>query len=241
MQVRLAQTIRAQANRAVAAVAWESSMSRLVLAAIALTGAGFAVSAQAADIPYYPPRPPAPAYGPLTAVQPRLADCWLGPYLGGNIGYAWGSVDNNPAKPAGFVGGVQGGYNWRLNPSWVFGVEGDIQVTGADQTFAPWKFSNPWFSTIRGRIGYTFDNNILFYGTGGLAFGELRGETFGLSESHTNAGWTAGVGAEFGFAPGWTAKVEYLYVNLSSTNFTITGVPNGYHFGTLRAGINYHF
>ena len=39
-------------------------------------------------------------------------------------------------------------------------------------------------------------NNILFYGTGGLAFGELRAETFGLSESHTNAGWTAGVGAE---------------------------------------------
>jgi opacity protein-like surface antigen len=52
----------------------------------------------------------------------------LGPYLGGNIGYAWGSVDNNPAKPSGFVGGVQGGYNWRLNPSWVFGVEGDIQA-----------------------------------------------------------------------------------------------------------------
>jgi outer membrane immunogenic protein len=238
MKVRLAQTIRAQANRAVAAVAWESSMSRLVLAAIALTG--FAVSAQAADLPYYgPPRGGPPLY---PNVQPRLvADCWLGPYLGGNIGYAWGSVDNNPAKPSGFVGGVQGGYNWRLNPSWVFGVEGDIQVTGADQTFAPWKFSNPWFGTIRGRIGYTFDNNILFYGTGGLAFGELRGETFGLSESHTNAGWTAGVGAEFGFAPGWTAKVEYLYVDLSSTNFTITGVPNGHHFGTLRAGINYHF
>jgi outer membrane immunogenic protein len=236
MQVRLAQTIRAQANRAVAAVAWESSMSRLVLAAIALTGA--AVSAQAADLPYYGSPRGGPPY---PNVQPRLADCWLGPYLGGNIGYAWGSVDNNPAKPSGFVGGVQAGYNWRLNPSWVFGVEGDIQVTGADQTFAPWKFSNPWFGTVRGRIGYTFDNNILFYGTGGLAFGELRGETFGLSESHTNAGWTAGVGAEFGFAPGWTAKVEYLYVNLSSNNFTITGVPNGYHFGTLRAGINYHF
>src|ERR1700682_5472819 len=111
MPVRLAQTIRAQANRAVAAVARESSMSRLVLAAIALTGA--AVSAQAADLPYYPPRPP--AYGPLTAVQPRLADCWLGPYLGGNIGYAWGSVDNNPAQPSGFLGGGQGGYSWRLN------------------------------------------------------------------------------------------------------------------------------
>ena len=82
----------------------------------------------------------------------------------------------------------------------MFGVEGDIQASGADDTFAPWKFSNPWFGTVRGRVGYAF-NNVLFYGTGGLAFGELRGETFGLSESHTTAGWTVGVGAEIGFAP----------------------------------------
>ena len=238
--VRVARSGHLRTNRP-AVTAVESTMSKIAFAVVALTAAGFAGSAQAADygLPRYGGGAPAPAYYPN--VQPRLADCWLGPYLGGNIGYAWGSVDNNPAKPSGFVGGVQGGYNWRLNPSWVFGVEGDIQATGADQTFAPWKFSNPWFGTLRGRIGYTFDNNILFYGTGGLAFGELRGETFGLSESHANAGWTAGVGAEFGFAPGWTAKVEYLYVNLSSNNFTITGVPNGYHFGTLRAGINYHF
>jgi outer membrane immunogenic protein len=210
-------------------------MSKIAFAVVALTAAGFGASAQAGDF-YRPP----PRYYP--AVQPRLEDCWAGPYLGGNLGYAWGSVDNNPTKPSGFVGGVQAGYNWRLNQSspWVFGLEGDIQATGADETFAPWKFSNPWFGTVRGRVGYAFDN-VLFYGTGGLAFGELRGETFGLSESHTNAGWTAGVGAEFGFAPGWSAKVEYLYVDLSSNNFTITGVPNGYHFGTLRAGINYHF
>jgi outer membrane immunogenic protein len=248
MQVRLAQIIRAQAGRAVAAVGWESSMSRLVFAAIALTGAGFAVSAQAADIPYYGSRPP-PYAGPLAAVQPYDCYTWAGPYLGGNLGYAWGSVDNNRTKPSGFVGGVQAGYNWQPNPSspsWVFGVEGDFQVTGADETFAPWKFSNPWFGTVRGRAGYAF-SNILVYGTAGLAFGELRGETFGLSESHGNAGWTAGVGAEFGFGQtgltrgGWSAKVEYLYVDLANSNFTITGVPNGYRFGTLRAGINYHF
>ena len=249
MLVRLAQILRAQAVRAVAAAAWESSMSRLVFAAIALTGAGFAVSAQAADIPYYgSPRPPAYA-GPPPVVQSFDCYSWAGPYLGGNLGYAWGTVDNNLTKPSGFVGGVQAGYNWQPNPSspsWVFGVEGDLQATGADETFAPWKFSNPWFGTVRGRAGYAF-SNILVYGTAGLAFGELRGETFGLSESHGNAGWTAGVGAEFGFGQagltrgGWSAKVEYLYVDLANTNFTITGVPNGYRFGTLRAGINYHF
>ena len=125
--------------------------------------------------------------------------------------------------------------------SWVFGIEGDIQGNGASDTFAPWKFSNPWFGTVRGRAGYAI-NNVLLYGTGGLAFGELTGQTFGLSsESHTNAGWTLGVGAEFGFAQNWSAKVEYLYVDLNDSNFTITGTQNGYHFGLLRAGVNYHF
>ena len=89
-------------------------------------------------------------------------------------------------------------------------------------------------------VGYAV-NNILFYGTGGLAFGELRGTTFGLSESHTTAGWTAGVGAEVGLAPNWSAKIEYLYVDLADSHFTITGVSNGYRFGLVRAGVNYHF
>ena len=87
---------------------------------------------------------------------------------------------SNPTKPSGFIGGVTAGYNFQSG-SWVFGVEGDIQAAGADDTFAPWKFSNPWFGTVRGRAGYTV-SNVLFYGTAGLAFGELRGETFGLSE-----------------------------------------------------------
>jgi outer membrane immunogenic protein len=211
-------------------------MSRIAFAAVALTAAGFTGSAQAADL--YGSRP-----NYYNSNPPPLDRTWIGPYLGGNIGYAWGSVDNNPTKPSGFVGGVQAGYNWRFGPSsqWVVGLEGDLQATGADDTFAPWKFSNPWFGTVRGRAGYLFINNFLVYATGGLAFGELRAETFGLSETQTNAGWTAGVGAEFLFAPQWSAKVEYLYVDLANSNFTVTGASNGYRFGVLRAGINYHF
>jgi outer membrane immunogenic protein len=215
-------------------------MNRFVLGAVALLAAVLAASAQAADFNYG-------SHAPLTMNQPQLNGySWAGPYLGGNLGYAWGSVDNNPTKPSGFVGGVQAGYNWQTGPSWVFGVEGDIQATGADDTFAPWKFSNPWFGTVRGRAGYAF-NNILFYGTAGLAFGELRGLTFGgFSDSHTNAGWTAGVGAEFGFgqfgfAQHWSARIEYLYVDLNDSQFVVTGAQNGYRFGVVRAGVNYHF
>jgi len=207
-------------------------MSRFVVRGLALILAGWTISARAADFNYG-------LRQPYTVNQPLNADSWAGPYLGGNLGYAWGSVDNDPTKPSGFAGGVQAGYNWK-NGAWVFGVEGDVQASTADDTFAPWKFSNPWFSTIRGRIGYAL-NNVLIYGTAGLSFGELRAETFGQSESHINAGWTAGLGAEMGLAQNWSAKVEYLYVDLSSSNFVITGAPNGYRFGLIRAGINYHF
>lgn len=207
-------------------------MKGLVVGAAALVAAGWAASAEAADLNYG-------QRAPYTVNQPLNAYSWAGPYLGGNIGYEWGSVDNNPSKPSGFVGGVQAGYNFQNGP-WVFGVEGDIQAAGADDTFAPWKFSNPWFGTLRGRAGYAF-SNVLFYGTAGLAFGELRGETFGWTESHTTAGWTIGAGVEVGLVPNWSVKLEYLYIDLSTSQFAITGVSNGYSASIVRAGVNYHF
>jgi outer membrane immunogenic protein len=206
-------------------------MKRFVLGAFALTAAGWTAPSRAGDL--YAPRP---AY---TVNQPLNVYSWAGPYLGGNLGYDWGTVSNNVTKPSGFVGGAQAGYNWQSG-NWVFGVEGDIQVTGADDTFAPWKFSNPWFGTVRGRAGYAF-SNIFFFGTGGLAFGELRAETFGLSESHVNAGWTLGAGAEVGLPQNWSAKIEYLYVDLSESRFMITGTNNGFRSSIVRAGVNYHF
>jgi outer membrane immunogenic protein len=211
---------------------WRVKMNRFVLGAVALVAVGGMVSAQAADLPYG-------SRTPYTVNQPLNYYSWAGPYLGANLGYEWGSVEGSVTKPQGFQGGVQAGYNWQSGPL-VFGVEGDLQATAADDTFAPWKFSNPWFGTLRGRAGYAI-NNILFYGTGGLAFGELRGETFGLSESHTTAGWTAGVGAEFGLAKNWSGKIEYLYVDLAESAFSITGMSNGTRFGVVRAGVNYHF
>ena len=207
-------------------------MKRLVVGAAALVAAGWTASAEAADLNYG-------QRAPYTVNQPLNGYSWAGPYLGANLGYEWGSVNNNPAKPSGFVGGVQAGYNFQNGP-WVFGVEGDIQAAGADDTFAPWKFSNPWFGTLRGRAGYAF-SNVLFYGTAGLAFGELRAQTFGWTESHTSAGWTIGAGAEVMFAPNWSAKLEYLYLDLSTSQFAITGVSNGYSASVVRAGVNYHF
>src|SRR6266576_1159398 len=203
-------------------------MTRTRFRATALVAALIATPAAAADL-YY-------GKAPAFAAAPFSGYNWNGAYVGVNLGYQWGKVTNwGSAEPSGVAGGGQIGYNWHVHPNWVLGIEADIQASGANDTFAAYKFSNPWFGTVRGRAGYAM-NNVLFYGTGGLAFGELRGETFGLSESHTNAGWTAGAGAEFGFAPNWSAKIEYLYVELANSTYTITGVQNGYRFGLVRAG-----
>ena len=45
------------------------------------------------------------------------------------------------------MGGGQIGYNWQVHPNWVLGIEADIQGSGAEDTFAAYKFSNPWFGT----------------------------------------------------------------------------------------------
>jgi outer membrane immunogenic protein len=203
-------------------------MKGFVWGAVALALAG-TMPVRAADL----------SYGARSWTVPQYS--WVGPYLGGTLGYEWGTGDRTPTKPRGFVGGITAGYNWQQpNSSWVFGIEGDLQAASADDTFAPWKFSNPWFGTVRGRAGYSV-SNVLFYGTAGLAFGGLRGETFGMSETHTNAGWTAGVGAEVWFAPRWSAKIEYLYIDLANSPFAITGVSNGVQSSVVRAGVNYHF
>ena len=201
----------------------------LALVMLALIGAGTTV--QAADI--YGRR------GPYTVQQPLNAYSWAGPYVGANLGYAWGDVTNSITSPSGVIGGVQAGYNWQFG-QWVVGLEGDIQGSGASDTFAAWKFSNPWFGTLRGRGGFAM-NNILIYGTGGLAFGNVRAEVLNLTENYTVAGWTLGVGAEIGITQNWTAKAEYLYVNLNDSQFALTGLPNGYQFSVVRLGVNYKF
>lgn len=209
-------------------------MSKTIFGAIIAAATCVSASAQAADI--YGRRPYAQPY---TVAQP-LANSWIGPYIGGNLGYGWGDVSNSGAKPSGVLGGLQAGYNWQSG-AWVAGIEADLQLNSSDDTFAAWKFSNPWFGTVRGRVGYAF-NNILLYGTGGLAFGALKAQLpGGLSETNTSAGWTVGVGAEVALNQNWSAKVEYLYVDLSEKNFLMTGMSNGYQFNTLRVGVNYRF
>ena len=168
-------------------------------------------------------------------------------------------------SPAGFVGGGQIGYNWQFSPNWLFGVEGDFQGTSQKETattgFAELVTTQKqsWFATARARFGYT-NGNWLWYATGGGAWGDIKQDfavLFGpggavagsVSNSSTNSGWTAGGGVETHLWGNWTAKAEYLYLNLGSgpsgsfvdaIGDTLT-ITSKIHDHTVRAGVNYKF
>ncbi|MCP4618129.1 MAG: porin family protein [Bradyrhizobium sp.] len=126
-----------------------------------------------------------------------------------------------------------------------------------------------WFGTLRGRLGVLPVNNVLLYATGGLAYGHVRTTTTGSNlplvscngpgravycatgtTSDVSVGWTVGGGIEYAFAPNWTIRGEYLYLDLGSRSVTFPDrdVPGGIltsstsftaHIG--RAGLNYRF
>jgi outer membrane immunogenic protein len=249
-------------------------MKHLLLATTALAVA-IASQASAADLgtaaPVYTK---APEYAPVSN--------WSGFYIGGNVGYGWGNgnIDgvevpqdeispvSNQLNPKGVIGGGQIGYNWQAG-SFLAGLEADIQGSGVKAslvdpaaiqlTTASQQLS--WFGTLRGRLGFVVAPQLLIYGTGGLAYGDVRGaatqanlssnpaENVAASFSGTRTGWTAGGGLEWMFTRGWSAKVEYLHIDLG--NAVVTSAATGeqtvfnytWHnqFDTVRLGVNYHF
>jgi outer membrane immunogenic protein len=205
---------------------------------------------------------------------------WAGFYLGANVGsmlgrdpssiIALGATEAFHLVPSGYAGSGVIGWNWQAS-SWVFGLEGDIQGSFAEDKDACVALCNlttgvgikqtlPWLATARGRLGYTLGST-LFYGTGGFAWGQTKtvlneyspAGLQSISITHSKGGWVAGAGIEtplhfFGlFGPNWTAKTEYLYADLGRTtdNFLTIAGPQSFATRTtehiLRGGINYHF
>jgi len=191
-----------------------------------------ATAASAADVYRAPATAP---YVPYVA----STYSWMGPYIGANFGYQWSDLSNSDAKPSGIQGGFQTGYNWQYNQL-VLGGETDFQLSAARDTFANYQFSNPWFGTVRGRAGFAL-NNILFYGTLGLAYGQGEVDTTGIAENNMHFGWTAGGGLEVGLAHNVSLKAEYLYIDLGSQPYTLTRTSNELTSNILRFGVNYRF
>jgi outer membrane immunogenic protein len=238
-------------------------MKRLLLAGLAFSA--LIMPAMAADMPIKAPPPP---------------PTWTGLYWGVNVGWigasqynitntgtdtgaaglgtllAVGQIPGTIAvSHSGFIGGGQIGYNWQLDPSWVWGIEADFQGTTAkgsagavaisplSQVTTVYSYELDNLGTVRARLGWLSSPNLLWYGTAGLAYGQTKlatscqgpfavppcqnESTTSTSSTHMSVGWAAGAGVEWKLSPVWSVKAEYLYAELGSQHNTIvyTYVP----------------
>lgn len=200
------------------------------------------------------------------------------------------SLDSsNTANEAAYTLGVTAGYNMQMS-NFVLGLEGDFNYLGFEGSVKnnvsdtmsevmslndvnavdQIDYQGNWYGTVRARLGYAFDN-LLIYGTGGLAYGELslkqklNASTDTDSASWTSTrdawklGWALGGGLEYG-VDRWTLGLEYLYVDLGSYEWSSDGkvsladdtlntdwsqVKNkgeaDYKFSVARATLKYRF
>ena len=222
-------------------------MKRIVagcLAVGALVTAHCAVAADLSLAPLYKAPP----------VQPPQPYDWSGFYFGANGGGGWGhswwNSNTTGINLAGAQAGGTAGYNFQIGRA-VLGVEGDVDWSGLNGSSmspgcpAGCSTSDSWLSTVRGRVGYAFDR-IMPYVTGGLAVGDIRAAAPGFAGGNaTNPGWTVGAGLEIALPGNWSAKAEYLRVDLGSFNCTGCGAlpPDNVSLqeNVFRAGVNYHF
>ncbi len=187
-----------------------------------------------------------------------------------------GVPDSYRNDSSGFIGGGQVGYNYQISRA-VLGIEADLSYSGirgdnivnGTTTASGFPFTSTqsqnlkWLATLRGRIGYTPNDALLLYVTGGMAFGRVEdssrlafntvgGTTYFGSNTSTRSGWTIGGGAEYVVSTNLTARLEYLYFDLGSTSvlgIDVTSPGNPFQTHTqldhnghiVRLGLNWKF
>jgi outer membrane immunogenic protein len=234
-----------------------------VTAIVALIG----TPALAADMPVKapPPPPPAPVFYSWTGFYVggnfgggwEHSD-WTGSTIVTPLGLTGTQIFAFSQNASGVLGGGQVGLNYQLPSNFVVSIEADIDGSGirgstgfcstnVSPVLPAGLFGNcvstssrlNAFGTARGRLGYAF-NNLLLYGTGGFAWGESSTSSFltcngepgpspkcsgpgggvpftggATSGSATFAGWAAGAGAEWRFRPNWSLRLEYVHLQFN--------------------------
>jgi outer membrane immunogenic protein len=245
--------------------------------AFAAVAASAATPGLAADLPV------APAYRPPVYVAPNYD--WTGFYFGGHVGGGLlldqitttttttfqnvGTVSR--LSPSSFLAGGQVGVNWELAPV-VIGLEGTwtwtniagFQVTPSAVAAGTSEGSNDaarWYATATARIGYAF-NDVLLYAKGGGAFmrvdygQEVLNSTVTSTQDMTDSriGYTVGAGIEWGITEQLSLKAEYDFLDFGTKTYSFDGLSTapGAAIGSFPVsirsmlhaftlGINYRF
>jgi opacity protein-like surface antigen/outer membrane receptor protein involved in Fe transport len=202
---------------------------------------------------------------------------WTGFHVGAHVGDSWSTTSGSTVNavtgaasvsiygnPPDWHGGIQVGYDTMLPSRLVLGVEADVSSggtkishitdasgTSAEQTTV---FDS---ESVRGRLGYAFDN-VLLYGNGGWAWSsnqyirtQLSG-TLNLAAAGTDeaasaylGGWTAGGGIAVALAQNWNVFAEYRYIDFGSLTVTLPfsqlSTTTATRTSTIDVGMNYKF
>lgn len=187
----------------------------------ALIGVG---SAQAADIVME--EPPAPA-APV-AIAP--VNTWAGPYAGVTLGWGFagrsdvdlpgvGEIESDGFTAHGFAG-ING-----QNGAFVYGAEADIGYNGVEGDRDGVAVDSGVDGSLRARLGYAVSDDILVYGTGGVAAKrmEVYDSVTATADTNTMVGWTAGAGIDAKVTEQVFGRAEYRYTDYGSDDFSVGG------------------
>ncbi|WP_045390200.1 outer membrane protein [Falsirhodobacter sp. alg1] len=210
-----------------------------------------------------------PVVAAPVAVVPA-APTFAGGYVGGGIGYAFGSDDgvgvrraNNTSfrnftigdvAPSGVEVNAHAGYRWQQPGSnFVYGVEGMISTGEVEDSIESGDYAAAakmqYSVTLRGTLGYTVRPDTLLYGFAGYTAGRSEYTVVGplgiIDETDDVDGYVLGFGAEKFINDKWSVRGEYEYSNYGSTDITSKNgayyTKNTPEFNTIRVGVNYNF
>ncbi|MFT4118239.1 TonB-dependent receptor domain-containing protein [Bradyrhizobium sp.] len=185
--------------------------------------------------------------------------------------YSATEAPNQNIKAVSF--GVQAGYDYQFRNRIVAGIAADFaksEISGSQVTFANegstdnnssnlfydrafeavQKSSIDWIATVRGRLGYAFNDRLMLYVTGGAAFMRQNEErtqyvatrsipgccsavdsslvAFTENAALTRTGYVLGGGGEFSLNKSWSVTGEYLLARFDEAKFS---------FPQARAGV----
>lgn len=243
------------------------------LAALAMTAAG---PAFAADMPI--------AKAPPLAERLSWTGCYVGGHIGGGwahkditdpvqlvqdsflgAGSTLGVTTVSPG-PTGVVIGGQIGCDYQFASNVVIGVEGAASgstMRGTRNAALPLgnpdvalvKANTDFLPSVTARIGYAFDN-VLLYARGGAALagdkyevsGTFTGLPFDFKGLDNRFGWVVGGGVDWAFTPHWSVNLEYDYYQFGHGNVMMTDQVNAFagvvdvrqNVQLVKLGFNFH-
>ena len=170
---------------------------------------------------------------------------WAGPYFGIDGGAGWLNGDfsaGGGSLSEDFNGGILGGfvgYNWQLDNSIVLGVEGNVEYNWNDKDFLGANIGTDWSGAVRARVGYAFDNALLYGAAGWTATRGFVDAAGFDKETKTFNGYTVGAGLDYAFTNNVFGRVEYRYNDYGSKDILGFDVDLDQHVVKVGLGVKF--